>query len=84
MRSLHEEFQKTWESGQAEPLLLIPAYVLDFLCIHPFRDSNGRASFVRKPDNTLSGRWGFGEDAKAEGTWKMDFTKPKPAKPKGK
>jgi Fic family protein len=25
-----------------EPLLLIPAFVLDFLCIHPFSDGNGR------------------------------------------
>ena|SRR6185503_16246947 len=30
------------ESQEFEPLLLIPAYVLDFLCIHPFRDGNGR------------------------------------------
>jgi len=28
--------------GDIDPLLLIPAYVLDFLCIHPFRDGNGR------------------------------------------
>jgi Fic family protein len=28
--------------GQVEPLLLIPTFVLDFLCIHPFRDGNGR------------------------------------------
>lgn len=42
MRSLHERFNKAIESQQVEPLLLIPAYVLDFLCIHPFRDGNGR------------------------------------------
>ena len=42
MRSLHERFKKANESHQFEPLLLIPAYVLDFLCIHPFRDGNGR------------------------------------------
>ena len=28
--------------GGREPLLLIPAFILDFLCIHPFRDGNGR------------------------------------------
>lgn len=27
-----------------DPLLLIPMFVLDFLCIHPFRDGNGRMS----------------------------------------
>jgi Fic family protein len=42
MRSLHEGFEKALESHEFEPLLLIPAYVLDFLCIHPFRDGNGR------------------------------------------
>ncbi|MCX5775019.1 MAG: Fic family protein [Firmicutes bacterium] len=26
------------------PLLLIPVFVLDFLCIHPFQDGNGRMS----------------------------------------
>ena len=28
----------------ADPLLIIPMFVLDFLCIHPFRDGNGRMS----------------------------------------
>jgi len=32
----------TLDAGTVEPLLLIPAYVLDFLCIHPFADGNGR------------------------------------------
>lgn len=31
-------------SEGANPLLLIPWAVLDFLCIHPFRDGNGRMS----------------------------------------
>jgi Fic family protein len=42
MRSLHESFRELWDSHRMEPLLLIPAYVLDFLCIHPFLDGNGR------------------------------------------
>src|ERR1044072_9225689 len=42
MRSLHEQFNKATQSHEFEPLLLIAAYVLDFLCIHPFRDGNGR------------------------------------------
>ena len=42
MRSLHDLFNNAKESHEFEPLLLIPAYVLDFLCIHPFRDGNGR------------------------------------------
>lgn len=30
--------------GDIEPLIMIPAAVLDFLCIHPFRDGNGRTA----------------------------------------
>jgi len=29
---------------ELDPLLLIPMFVLDFLCIHPFNDGNGRMS----------------------------------------
>ncbi len=29
-------------AGAPEALVLIPLFVLDFLCIHPFRDGNGR------------------------------------------
>ncbi|KYC37245.1 cell filamentation protein Fic [Scytonema hofmannii PCC 7110] len=42
MASLHERFNTLWQSEEIEPLLLIPTYVLDFLCIHPFSDGNGR------------------------------------------
>lgn len=30
--------------GGADPLLAIPMFILDFLCIHPFNDGNGRMS----------------------------------------
>jgi Fic family protein len=42
MVALHRMFTEQWEAEAAEPLVLIAAYVLDFLCIHPFRDGNGR------------------------------------------
>lgn len=42
MERLHERFNAMWDEGRTEPLLLIAAYVLDFLCIHPFPDGNGR------------------------------------------
>ena len=42
MRRLHERFRADWDASQIEPLMIIAAYVLDFLCIHPFRDGNGR------------------------------------------
>lgn len=42
MLKLHEQFQQARQAEEVDTLLLIPAYVLDFLCIHPFRDGNGR------------------------------------------
>jgi Fic family protein len=42
MEQLHARFEAAWKAGNVGRLLLIPAYVLDFLCIHPFTDGNGR------------------------------------------
>lgn len=42
MQDLHDRFNEAWERGHVDKLLLIPTYVLDFLCIHPFLDGNGR------------------------------------------
>jgi len=42
METLHKQFAELWKSGKIEPLLLISTYILDFLCIHPFLDGNGR------------------------------------------
>jgi Fic family protein len=42
MERLHVLFKEQWYRQEIDPLLLIPAYVLDFLCIHPFTDGNGR------------------------------------------
>lgn len=43
-----EELCKAYEQAlateQTDPLILIPMFVLDFLCIHPFNDGNGRMS----------------------------------------
>jgi Fic family protein len=42
MDTLHERFSAEWQAQRIDRLLLTAAYVLDFLCIHPFRDGNGR------------------------------------------
>ena len=42
MARLHDAYGSTLDAGTIDPLLLIPTYVLDFLCIHPFADGNGR------------------------------------------
>ena len=35
---------EAWEADYIDKLILIPMFVLDFLCIHPFNDGNGRMS----------------------------------------
>ncbi|MDR2471321.1 MAG: Fic family protein, partial [Treponema sp.] len=37
-------FSRELDQGRHDPLLLIPMFILDFLCIHPFNDGNGRMS----------------------------------------
>ena len=37
-------FDDVINRGESDPLLIIPMFVLDFLCIHPFNDGNGRMS----------------------------------------
>ncbi|GHU70504.1 cell division protein Fic [Spirochaetia bacterium] len=37
-------FNGALDAGKIDPLLLIPRFILDFLCIHPFADGNGRMS----------------------------------------
>jgi len=44
MERLCAAFNKALEEGEHDPLLLIPMFILDFLCIHPFSDGNGRMS----------------------------------------
>lgn len=44
MDCLCEAFEEALEEKQIDPLILIPMFVLDFLCIHPFNDGNGRMS----------------------------------------
>lgn len=44
VEALCNQFLREVDRGEVDPLLLIPMFVLDFLCIHPFNDGNGRMS----------------------------------------
>ncbi len=44
MESLSEEYNRIIGEGKVDPLLVIPIFIHDFLCIHPFIDGNGRMS----------------------------------------
>ena len=44
MEQLILAYREARDDSSINPLLLIPCVILDFLCIHPFRDGNGRIS----------------------------------------
>ena len=44
MKALVERFDEALKEREVPPLVLLAAFNLDFLCIHPFRDGNGRVS----------------------------------------
>lgn len=44
IESLCLAFDDVINRNEADPLLIIPMFILDFLCIHPFNDGNGRMS----------------------------------------
>ena len=39
-----EEYNRVIGNAELEPLIAIPVFIHDFLCIHPFNDGNGRMS----------------------------------------
>lgn len=39
-----ESFNRAIDACSIDPLVLIPIFITDFLCIHPFNDGNGRMS----------------------------------------
>lgn len=44
IEALCDAFGDAIARNEADPLLIIPMFILDFLCIHPFNDGNGRMS----------------------------------------
>lgn len=44
MDELCNRFLEAWEANRIDKLVLIPMFIMDFLCIHPFNDGNGRMS----------------------------------------
>ena len=41
---LCEAYNSAIAKPDVDPLLIMPMFILDFLCIHPFSDGNGRMS----------------------------------------
>ena len=39
-----DEYNRVIGNSEVEPIIMIPIFIHDFLCIHPFNDGNGRLS----------------------------------------
>ena len=46
VENLCNAYNKIISSGEVDPLVVIPTFIHDFLCIHPFIDGNGRMSRI--------------------------------------
>ena len=44
LEKICEEYSRVIGNFEVEPLIIIPIFIYDFLCIHPFNDGNGRMS----------------------------------------
>jgi Fic family protein len=44
VEAICESFNRVVDTQEIDPLILIPVFIHDFLCIHPFNDGNGRMS----------------------------------------
>ncbi len=44
VEAICESYNRAVALEKVEPLVLIPTFICDFLCIHPFNDGNGRMS----------------------------------------
>jgi len=44
IRMICEEYNRVIGKGNVDPLLVIPVFIHDFLCVHPFLDGNGHMS----------------------------------------
>jgi Fic family protein len=44
IEAICNEYNKAVDMGETDVLILIPIFIHDFLCVHPFNDGNGRMS----------------------------------------
>ncbi len=44
IQAICDSYRREIDAESVDPLILIPCFILDFLCIHPFNDGNGRMS----------------------------------------
>ena len=66
LRGLVERYAETAASGSAHPVLLIGAFILDFLAIHPVADGNGRLARLLTTHLLLQRGYGVSRYASVE------------------
>ena len=66
LRGLVERYAETAASGGAHPVLLIGAFILDFLAIHPVADGNGRLARLLTTHLLLQRGYGVSRYASVE------------------
>ena len=44
VKMICDSYERAVANEKIDPLIVIPAFICDFLCIHPFNDGNGRMS----------------------------------------
>ncbi len=74
LSELVERFQSATEAQVAHPVLLIAAFVLDFLAIHPVADGNGRLARLLTTHALLD--QGYGVARYVRGSASMSFATP--------
>ena len=58
VEAICRSFVETAALEIVDPLILIPAFICDFLCIHPFNDGNGRMSRLLTLKKRMTGKMG--------------------------
>ena len=48
IEAICESFNREIDSCEIDPLILIPAFIIDFLCIHPFNDGTASGGAAKK------------------------------------
>ncbi len=46
VENLCNAYEQAVANEKIDSLILIPTFIYDFLCIHPFNDGNGRTSLI--------------------------------------
>ena len=52
-----DEYNRVIGNFEVEPIIMIPIFIHDFLCIHPFNDGNGRLSRLLYKNGFYVGRY---------------------------